>query len=745
MPPLPPLPEGFSLMQEAPSLPPIPEGFQLVGEAPSLPQSSMGDNLLRAGVGQGLMFGTGDEAEAWLRSKISGRPYEEELGLARGKVERFRKEEPILSTAAEIAGGFALPVGGLAGGGAKAAALLAKGGMAGRLAAKPVRALSNAMTLAKADTIVDTARKGAVTGGAFGAAAGYGAGEGGVGERLQSAGQAGLIAGGMGGVLGPAARGIGAGLGAVGRHITSSPDAIAYRRGAQAFEDARLDPEDLLADIAPINTRARTKTTPEQNEAVISAKLSGTSAKQIAKDTGLTPFVIQRIWRDFQKTRARAPLNIMERASLAGDQGPGAARPLSELGRASANLPGKGQSIAFERSLQKQIGQRGRVEQLVDDTFGAEDYAPRIDAIEEALTKKAGDAYDQLYANSPVIVDDDLAKIIVTPVARPFWEKARALAAAEGRFIPTYEEIAAGFHKSPTKALGFLSKKSPQAPVSAPTMALPVRAIDYFQRALRLEAKGAFQSGRGAEGATAAAIRKRLLDVVDPRIAGYRSTRQAYAEGKLAEEALTAGRGFVMRAGQRADDVLKSFEKMQPEQQELFRIGMGQAMKDMMANKQATHDLTASLRTPAAQEAYRRVLGSDKASRFVRGILEEAEVTRSSRFLTEGSRTTPLAEAQKKLLEEEQFVSDVISLKPMGLLSGVAKRMARALAERNNEKLADILTTTDEGAQLRALRAIKAALEKERGRIGGLERAGVRGIRTIGMQTGREQTDPRWR
>lgn len=745
MAPLPPLPPGFTMMEPpaAPALPPIPEGFQLVDGA--LPQGTLGGNLLRTTLGQGLAFGAGDEIEAAARSAFGGRSYDEELADVRGMLERFRKEEPILATGSEIAGGFAFPVGGLAGGGAKVAGLLAKGGMAGRAAARPVQALSNAMTLGKGDTIAQTAGKGAVTGGTFGAAAGFGGGEGGALDRLGNAAVAGGIGAGMGGALGPTARGIGAGLGAIGRHIGSTPEEIALRRAAGAMDDARLDPDDLIADIAPLNTRARTKTTPEQDAAVITAKLANVSAKQISKDTGLSPFVIQRIWRDFQKKRSRAPLNIMERASLAGDQGPGAARPLSELGRAAANLPGKGQSVAFERSMQKQLGQRGRVEQLVDDTFGAEDFTPRIEAIEDALTKKAGNAYDQLYKAMPVHVDDDLARVIVTPVARPFWEKARALAAAEGRFIPTFDELAAGFQKSTTRSIGFLSKGPaiPQRPV--PPMALPVNAIDYFQRALRLEAKGAFRSGRGAEGATAAAIRKRLLDVVDPRIPGYKATREAYAEGKMAEEALKLGRQFIARAGQRMDDTLKAFAKMEPEQQELFRIGMGQAMKDMLANKQATHDLTASLRLQAAQDAYRKVLGPEKANKFIRDILEEAEITRSTRFLTEGSRTAPMQQAQKKLLEEEQFVSDVLSLKPMGLLGGVAKRMARALSERNNAVLADILTTTDEGAILRALGEIKEALAKEKGRVGRTATGMTSFNAALGIQTGREQTDPRWR
>lgn len=732
----PPLPPGFTVDEQPPALPPLPEGFTLDAPTPA-EQGSLPGNILRSAIGQGLMLSTGDEALAYTRSKFFGTPYEEELEKERGKLKQFREEYPIGSTAAEVVGGAALPVAGLAGAGGRLAAGMARAGAVGRTAAKPVQALSNAMTLKRGDSLGKTALAGGTTATAFGAPALFAAGEGGFEERVGELANLPLVAG-IGTVAGPTARGIGSSLTALRRHITSSPEQIGIRRIAGAFDDAGTDVDELIEGIAPTNARAKIKATPQQEETVISARLAGTPWAQIQKDTKLSPFVTQRIWRDFEAKRSRAPLNIIERAGLLGDQSTGAARPVAELGRAGANLPGKGQSIAFERSMNKQVGQRGRVEQLVDDTFGAEEYAPRVAAVEDRLHRQAGDAYDSLYAQSPVHLDGELADVIATSVAKPFWEKARGLAAAEGRFIPDFDEISQSFSISPKRNMGLLGKGPPELPpTNMPTLTLPVRAIDYFQRALRLEAKGAFQSGRGAEGATAAAIRKRLLDVVDQRVPGYKKIREAYSEGKMAEEALALGRSFVGRAGQRMDDTVKKFDKMTPEQKELFNIGLGQSMKDMVANKQATHDLTASMRTKAAQDAYRKVLGPEKANRFINDILEEAEVTRSTRFLTEGSRTAPMQQAQAKLLEEEQFVSDVLALKPMGLISGTAKRMARALSEKNNAAMVDILTTTDDAKILGALREIKKVLNKERARISG--RAMVPLAATGGIEIGKAQ------
>ena len=46
-------------------------------------RSQFDKGFYRYALGQGIGFGQGDEAEAYLRSKISGRPYEESLDRVR--------------------------------------------------------------------------------------------------------------------------------------------------------------------------------------------------------------------------------------------------------------------------------------------------------------------------------------------------------------------------------------------------------------------------------------------------------------------------------------------------------------------------------------------------------------------------------------------------------------------------------------------------------------------------------------
>ena len=100
----------------------------------------------RAVVGQGLGMGWGDEAEAWLRSKLGGsKGYEAELAKINQEYAQYSKENPFVAPALEFTGGAAPALAAMlatpATGGAAAPAAIAAGarsaGALSRLAANP--------------------------------------------------------------------------------------------------------------------------------------------------------------------------------------------------------------------------------------------------------------------------------------------------------------------------------------------------------------------------------------------------------------------------------------------------------------------------------------------------------------------------------------------------------------------------------------------------------------------------------
>ena len=63
-------------------------------------------NLARSAIGQGLLLGGGDEAEAWLVSKITGRPQDEVYQEIKDERGAYHQKNPVTSSLAEVGGAF---------------------------------------------------------------------------------------------------------------------------------------------------------------------------------------------------------------------------------------------------------------------------------------------------------------------------------------------------------------------------------------------------------------------------------------------------------------------------------------------------------------------------------------------------------------------------------------------------------------------------------------------------------------
>ena len=183
-------------------------------------QSNYATNLTRAVLGQGLAMGWGDEAEAWLRSKLGDESYDQALAKIRTEYGWFAKEHPIAQALGEFTGGATPGV----------AAMMIPGGQA-----------AGAQQLSRS-TLATLARLGAI-GASTGAVAGAGAAK--EGERVGGA-VAGGILGGVTGVGAPVAlRGAGAGARWLRERLAPSDEyvqSVATGKLAQALRDAGISP-----------------------------------------------------------------------------------------------------------------------------------------------------------------------------------------------------------------------------------------------------------------------------------------------------------------------------------------------------------------------------------------------------------------------------------------------------------------------------------------------------------------------
>lgn len=188
-------------------------------------------NYLRALIdtgAQGLTFGTADEIGGGIESLITGKPYENVVNDTRQRLQKEREAYPVSTFLADVAGGFALPVGGLA-----------------KLAKSSPSVVSALKALAEGHPIAASGAIGAASGAARGA--GEGTDE---QSRMENAG--------IGALFGA---GAGAAGGAIGGKISSLLEQQAAKKAAQKTLQSPL--EEVAAQAAPEALSPLTQSTDE--------------------------------------------------------------------------------------------------------------------------------------------------------------------------------------------------------------------------------------------------------------------------------------------------------------------------------------------------------------------------------------------------------------------------------------------------------------------------------------------------
>jgi len=187
-----------------------------------------GINLARALVGQGVGAGWGDEAEAWLRTKLGEGNYEGNLAKIRSEYGQFSKEHPYASGIGEFVGGVAPGV----------AMMLVPGGQT---------VGSAQLQRSTAGALARLAASGALTGGISGAGS---ATEGG---RLSGAGTGALVGGTLGVAIPVGMRATKGGAGWLRERLAPTETFVTRRAGekmGEALSQAKITPADIQARMA---------------------------------------------------------------------------------------------------------------------------------------------------------------------------------------------------------------------------------------------------------------------------------------------------------------------------------------------------------------------------------------------------------------------------------------------------------------------------------------------------------------
>jgi len=229
----------------------------------------------RALVGQGLGMGWGDEAEAWLRSKLSGsKGYEAELARINQQYAQYSKENPFLAPALEFGGGAAPAL----------AAMLTAPATGGATA--PVAASALARLAA------NPYARGAVTGGVTGGISGAGSAQ--PGERGAGA-TTGAVVGTTVGTAAPAViRGSGAGAQWLRDRLAPSEASVtktAVGKVSRAINESGMTPQQIEQKVVQDRARNIPSTVANADPALVDlaetvAQRSGPSGRLVEKKLG---------------------------------------------------------------------------------------------------------------------------------------------------------------------------------------------------------------------------------------------------------------------------------------------------------------------------------------------------------------------------------------------------------------------------------------------------------------------------
>jgi len=692
-------------------------------------------NFARALIGQGVGMGWGDEAEAWLRSRITGRPYEGERARINQEYNQFQERNPYGAPIAEFAGGVLPAVGAymmmpFTGGATAPAAVAGTARTAGALGTLASRLAGN------------TAVRVGV-GGTTGAVTGLGMNdqidEGSVRDAALlgtlgavSAGQAPRVA-----RLLATPYGKGATVGAI-------EGGIAGAGGAEP--DSRLNGGTVGAAIgAPMGV------------AVPATMRSGNAAyRWLSERMYPSPATIERGAADrINRALSEAglePSDIPTR--LAADRAMGVPSVVANVDPALVDLAetvtqrsGPSGRRAEAALGDQREGARERVYRQTEQGLQPGEFFNDQDTLVRTMRARAAPAYQEAYRVGEVF-DPQITSMLELPQYRNAWNTARQLAeqdasAAQVRSIRT----GAAFDPEEfrLREIYRVTGKDPDtgADILELAQTVPdVRTLDYMKRALDAQIDAGFSSENPAVRASAASLRELrngLRDRTKELVPEYRRAVDEYASDASVLDALNTG--------------MNDFGRLKHEEiGRLFGAGQGSlnAAEREAFRTGAARNIYSTIMTPSGNfNSAQRLIGSPETRQKLEAMFDSpaqfdlfrAALERESQLFHQSNRILLGSPTARRLQARERFdegpdvgaaVADVVtggwgaSLVNMALRAfrgaavsdEIADRTARMLMSSDPAEVAAAVQVLENASQ-RAAQAERRLSLGEAGAIGG--------------------------
>ena len=625
--------------------------------------------------------------------------------------------------------------GDMAGGLAQMLAL--KGVTSGMRTAAPslapaANAIDRVFQPSQTNTALQAAGQGLKIGTVYGALSGAGHND---ENRLEGA----LLGAGTGAILGPGLGIAGHLVGRLGQNLvghrtaalaeTENANQGALLAMTRALERDRVTPQEVMAGIRSelprsSATDARLSLSEQQVEHLARMYHDNVPRAEMARQLGVTPQTIGR-YVDEMATNNRGPLNLIDRTALVR---PGSGENTQMTMRAMRATPGEARSIAAEQLTERQLGSNARLQTAIDRLVGSTDYEGVAAQHAQRLQTASDAAYTHARANE-----------------QPF------------NLMPIfnrYEQRFAGQRGPvPDTVRNVIADMMTQVPVRnnsngnvVTNQLVPPRNLEGFINA-RQNLSDAIETALGQNRRNVASILTQLRNDLSAEVGrtnpAWLQANNLYRDGRAAQDMLEAGARMSTRLNARTREGLADFETAQTMQRaaerdlrnattqqardaaqtrldaanaqiDLFRVGLARSLSDMLNNKGMTHDLTAMLRLPSAQNVLRRVLGRDEANQFLRQV--EAEHAMHQTFRSQfGSQTTPLKEAITEVNAAPDLISAWELWRPSKIAEKTSEIISRSIAAGRNREAMGHLTNENPMAQMDLLRAMSLIANARQG------------------------------
>jgi hypothetical protein len=298
-----------------------------------------------------------------------------------------------------------------------------------------------------------------------------------------------------------------------------------------------------------------------------------------------------------------------------------------------ANVPGKGQETISNVLNARHAGQDERL--LSAATTGLE-IDPNVGyqgAVENLMQKKAADAapkYEAAFNANQSISSPEIDEVLQTPAGKQALKNAS---------VKMQNDMALMGVRDP-----YLARQAKIAGIAGTddgiASGLNLRSLDYTKRALDDQIHQATLRGTPDDVRILTGLKNKLTSALDKAdvTGNYKAARSAYAGPSQSLEAVESGKNFIKNGAQ---GNAKELAAMSDSDKQLFRVGVGKAISDMLdGTAEGANSANALWAKPKVQKALASTFPTPEAfNDFSNTIQNEIKFYNNRRTLLGGSPT----------------------------------------------------------------------------------------------------------